>query len=454
MAPHAQTRRRGRGGCAAAGVMVAAAATPGAEASVSLKHRRLKIVNGCATAPMWIAHIAGNGHIPDQQNVRIDPGSSHHFVTSGNISATRYWPKMDCDATGSNCGIGGSGGPGQGCVARTPDYTSCAPPIDSKFEATWGEDDKVCDPTAPGGTGMEGCDYVDMSLVDGFTLPFKLDIHGHCVSAGKESDVESIDCSALTSEICPDRELISELQTTISLKAVNPNTNQVAGCYSPCKKLTDPKWGNVLGQHDDADPGVSKYCCPTPPEEPDTCRAGPIKDTIWLDIVHNYCPGVYGYAYDDGMGLLRCDATSRYTVTFYCPHDVQAPATQPMGTTTPVVVVTTLPPPHMNGLQAFLYRIQSALSSLRSRLSRQDSLQGQRALRKELEEPASRPAPLRSGAAAALVAAAAAAMLAAVGFRSRGRQPPASQQPASREASQDEEGSLLMHAVHQRSPSH
>merc|ERR1712241_353806 len=42
-------------------------------------------------------------------------------------------------------------------------------------------------------------------------------------------------------------------------------------------------------------------------------------DTSFVQVVHKSCPGVYGYAYDDAMGLLRCNATSRYQLTFYCP---------------------------------------------------------------------------------------------------------------------------------------
>ena len=37
-------------------------------------------------------------------------------------------------------------------------------------------------------------------------------------------------------------------------------------------------------------------------------------------VVHAVCPGVYGYAYDDGMGLAQCPAGTKYHVTFYCPE--------------------------------------------------------------------------------------------------------------------------------------
>jgi len=38
-----------------------------------------------------------------------------------------------------------------------------------------------------------------------------------------------------------------------------------------------------------------------------------------VQAVHDSCPGVYGYSYDDGMGLVRCSSDTTYEVTFYCP---------------------------------------------------------------------------------------------------------------------------------------
>merc|ERR1719336_1938051 len=114
------------------------------------------------SSPLWIAHIVFNSVGPDPQDVEIAPGKSVQFHTSvhgGDLSATRFWPKMGCNALGGNCSIGGSGGPGERCVIRAPgkpdDYSHCEPPVDSKFEATFG---------APG-----AMDVVDMSLVDGYS---------------------------------------------------------------------------------------------------------------------------------------------------------------------------------------------------------------------------------------------------------------------------------------------
>eukprot|EP00438_Fugacium_kawagutii_P004129 Skav211253 [mRNA] locus=scaffold3676:81543:83413:+ [translate_table: standard] len=106
---------------------------------------------------------------------------------------------MGCDANGDNCALGGSGGPGQECTKKTPDYSSCAPPIDTKFEATWGRQGEACNPAT---NQMAGCDFIDVSLVDGFTLAFKLEVlAGTCT--GRVSDVHTVDCSGLSVAECP-----------------------------------------------------------------------------------------------------------------------------------------------------------------------------------------------------------------------------------------------------------
>lgn len=281
--------------------------------------KRLHITNGCGSEPLWIAHEGAGGTGPDQQNVRIDPWMSYDFSTYGNLKATRYWPKMGCDAMGNDCSLGGSGGPGEACVKPGGDYLSCAPPVDTKFEATFGQDGAPCNPST---NNMEGCDYVDISLVDGFTLPFKLELKGNCNKGGG-----LIDCSGLSFAQCPTREPLYRAGTVANLQAINPHTNQVVGCYSPCTKLIDDKWNNV--GRAPSTPEAAPYCCPTPPESPQQCRAGPIKDTIFVQTVHRNCPGVYSYSYDDGMGLIRCDSTTQYEVTFFCPPEPVRRKNQP-----------------------------------------------------------------------------------------------------------------------------
>lgn len=281
---------------------------------------RLTIVNGCQTEPIWITHLANVGVGPGAQNRKLDPAATAVFdetLTDG-LAGARYWPKMGCDENGDNCALGGSGGPSQQCNMATPDYSSCAPPIDTKFEATWGRQGEPCNPKDPG--EMAGCDFIDVSLVDGWTLPFKLEIvAGSCTGNAEKHVPGPIDCSGLTVDNCPVDEDLG--QGRVDMRAISPHTGKAAGCYSPCLKLVDPKWNNVLAQgktRDDAD--VTKYCCTTPPENSQSCNAGPIPQTRYVEAVHEFCPGSYAFAYDDGRGLLRC-SYGQYKLTFFCPGE-------------------------------------------------------------------------------------------------------------------------------------
>ncbi|CAK0810848.1 unnamed protein product, partial [Prorocentrum cordatum] len=280
-----------------ASVLVAAAAASSAAA------QRLRITNGCGKEPLWVAHMAGaEDDGPDPQNAKLGPGEHRDFDTHDGLSATRYWPKMRCDDQGNSCLIGESGGPGQDC-------TNCAPPIDTKFEGTFGTD--------------QGIDWIDVSLVDGWTLPFKFKMtlkgSGKCNAGdGNRSVMTSVDCSTLTLDKCPSRELLNSEQT--NLQVIHPDEGQVVGCYSPCAKLTSNNWGNTLADGvSPTDDKAVEYCCPTPPESPDACRAGPVEKTSFVKAVHKNCPGVYGYSYDDGMGLITCPKDTKYEMIFYCP---------------------------------------------------------------------------------------------------------------------------------------
>ena len=286
--------------------------------------RRLRVVNGCASEPLWVAHMVAARTGPDPQDVRIEPLQHHDFQTPDNLKATRYWPKMGCGAAGGDCAIGDSGGPQESCVIRRhggDDYSRCAPPVDSKFEASFGVNGKPCNPQTPGGVEMEGCDYIDVSLVDGYTLPLKLEIRGDCTDSRTDKSVEQIDCSSLSLDTCPTQERLSMTGMTVDLQAVNPRTHSVSGCYSPCGRLLDTKWvgQGEIGGLPPSDPRAQYYCCPTPPITPEACRAGPIEHTQYVDLVRSRCKGAYSYAYDDANGLLRCSSASQYVLTYYCP---------------------------------------------------------------------------------------------------------------------------------------
>jgi len=301
---------------------------------------RLTVVNKCDRAPIWIAHLANVGVGPGQQNVKINPGESFAFsnADTDGLSGARYWPKMGCDEHGDNCAMGGSGGPTQKCSEKTPDYSSCAPPIDTKFEATWGRSGEPCDPADPG--TMTGCDFVDISLVDGWTLPFSLDVtSGRCTTT-KDEVMDRIDCSTLSVDKCPKDDNLGK--GPVDMTAVSPHSKEAVGCYSPCLKLIDDKWGNTLAAGRSREEGdVVPYCCTTPPEDSAKCNAGPIVDTKYVNAVHKFCPGVYSFAYDDGIGLLRCEYAA-FRLSFFCPEGlggVPPPVTQPPAPQEPLAEV-------------------------------------------------------------------------------------------------------------------
>jgi len=290
---------------------------------VSEASQRLHVTNGCTREPMWIAHMAGGGVGPDRQNVMLSPGESYQFNTPDNLQSTRYWPKFRCNDQGDRCKIGGSGGPGETCDPSV----GCAPPIDTKFEGTFGTAGQSCSPSSG---QIAGCDWVDVSMVDGFTVPFKLSIQGNCTGASGAALTDTvIDCSALSYDQCPGDEIVQGLGK-LDLKLKHPSTGQVFGCYSPCSKMTLRSWNNTIAEsHTPQDAIAAPYCCPTPPESPAACRTGPVGTTQYVEGVHKMCPGVYGYAYDDGVGLMTCAASTIYQITFMCPTPDPGPSPPP-----------------------------------------------------------------------------------------------------------------------------
>jgi len=274
---------------------------------------RLRITNGCAEDDLWLANFAfQTPYFP--QDLKLAAGATHEFaIPDEGLAATRFWPKWGCDYTGSSCKIGQSGGPGESCSAA-----GCAPPVDSKFEATFGcmPGTKSCahnpsDPSQPLGP----TDWWDVSQVDGWTLPYKVEVLGDCPQAPK-----TIDCSRLSLSSCPSDEDLGGTTGKTTLRLRDPaGSGETVGCYSPCAKLTYSQWGQGEGFTPESKE-AQDFCCPTPPISPEQCSSGPVVQTQFVAAVHELCPSVYAYAYDDGMGLAQCPAGTRYDVTFYCPN--------------------------------------------------------------------------------------------------------------------------------------
>ncbi|CAK8993256.1 unnamed protein product [Durusdinium trenchii] len=201
----------------------------------------LRVINGC-NEPMWIAHCCNYKY---RQNVKIEAGASHDFPAYAGLMGFRLWPKLRCNSDGNGCRIGQSGGKGQPC--GTDGNWRCQAHIDTKFEASFG--------------GRR--DYFDMSLVDGYTLPFKLKLRGCSVKGGTFWD-----CSGLRSDVCPrgNREYYN---------------------------------GRLLGCHARGRPGRGSRS--------------------YIDLVHQRCPRTYAYDLDDKNGNFNCPHGTTYELTFLCP---------------------------------------------------------------------------------------------------------------------------------------
>ncbi len=276
---------------------------------------RLRITSNCA-APIWIAH---SDNVPDTQNLQLTRGQSHDYaIPDAGLSATRFWPKTGCNGAGHDCQVGDSGeGGGKPCPA-----SGCQPPVDSKFEATF----------APKGGGAQT--WYNLSQVDGYTLPFKVEPRG--AGAGQGSCVSS-DCSGLSLDRCPGSEDLSGGGRYAGYAHEDLRVRDAAGnvvaCMAPCKKWNYPApWG--LGQAESADPGLH-LCCPTPVDpasgqctEANHCMtsgacsnaADPVSvvHTGYVAAMRAMCPSAYSYAYDDASGLHACSSQTGFEVTF-CP---------------------------------------------------------------------------------------------------------------------------------------
>lgn len=275
---------------------------------------RLTIKNGC-DGPLWIFQtVTENGGILNApaQILLAKKGDSISFdIPDKGLAGARFWPGTGCDEKGDNCTIGQSGGPGLSC----PSY-GCAPPVDSKFEGTFGcipsvdKNDCQTNPSKPS-EKLSNNDWWDTSMVDGFTLPYRVQVQ-NCPTGPKNS---IIDCSSLAPDHCPKSDTINGNATDLVLK--NINNGEFAGCYSPCSKLTMSNWGNSPTYAPSSEE-AKYYCCGGISSE--ECRTGNGAKTQFVKNIHDYCPQTYAYAYDDGTGLFTCpaDKSTTYEVTFYC----------------------------------------------------------------------------------------------------------------------------------------
>jgi hypothetical protein len=308
---------------------------PSGGACVGCRHKRLKVINGCGQ-PMWIQYLngSGGGSLTNPNRYRL--GSLGSFIEYDipdiGIAGVRFWPGMGCDANGHNCTIGASGGPAS--MGFTCPPHGCGPPVDSKFEATFGcMTGSGCQGNPSGGGAPLGnLDWWNTSAVDGYTLPMQVRAIGNCPvgpqptgPGGPPGGLTS--CSAIRFADCPTTENLSSNGqypnlSSVNLRLSNPATGGQAGCFSPSSKLTSSQWNAGFTTYPPSDPHAMWYACPTPPISPQQCSSGPANSTKFRNVIHAKCTNTYAYAYDDTFGLATCPAATsmRYEVTYYCPQ--------------------------------------------------------------------------------------------------------------------------------------
>jgi hypothetical protein len=302
----------------------------------------LRITNQC-NQPIWIAHQEGTGGpLTDPQNIQISSGTSYDYhIPAGGLQSARFMPKTGCDSTGNNCKIGQEIPP---CPAG-----GCQPPVETKFEATFGTTtpNSTC-PNAPSTSTGSCLSWYDLSFVDGYTLPAKV------IPKLKQawSDCVQLDASGLDLGQCPSGDNLepgsSNAYNSQDLRIKDSSGNTV-GCMSPCKRLNyGAPFG--LGLSEGSEPGTH-MCCPTPyPNNTplactwpnacatsaacnDTTDPNTVVHTQYVNNLHHMAPGIYTFAYDDAQSLRTCMPDTQFEV-IYCPGGANGGGTSGTATCT------------------------------------------------------------------------------------------------------------------------
>jgi Thaumatin family/Ricin-type beta-trefoil lectin domain-like len=217
------------------------------------------------------------------------PGSTVSFnVASGWIG--RLWGRTGCNgASPAQCTTGSCGGTGLQCAGTT------GQPNTSLFEAN---------------INAAGTDWYDVSFVDAVDSPMGVQVsNGNCVSPST--------CSSAVITNCP-----------ADLRSGN-------ACLSACTRYN-----------------TDQFCCRGAFGNPNTCVVAnwSASARAYVNNIHNFCPDIYAYAYDEGSGALQtCPTGANYTVTF-CPSGGSPPPPPPPPGPPPPPPGPPPPPPPSGGI--------------------------------------------------------------------------------------------------------
>ncbi|VDB91942.1 unnamed protein product [Peniophora sp. CBMAI 1063] len=239
-------------------------------ATFAVADRTFTVKNNCAYT-VWPALYAPpnlNSAAPSQApGWELSAGGTTTFTVPDAWVSGLLWARTDCDfstvQSSASCATGGCDG-GLVCTG---------PPVDGT-PVTVAEFTFTVSPSVP--------DNTDVSIVDGFNVPIRVDNNAGCPIST---------CPVNLTPICP---------TALQYKDAS---GAVVGCLSDCQ--VDP------------DPANSPSCCTGSYNTAATCPPSHVPDYAFFK---NNCPDSYVYAYDESSGtpLFVCSAKPGYTITF-CP---------------------------------------------------------------------------------------------------------------------------------------
>ncbi|KAK7683688.1 hypothetical protein QCA50_013064 [Cerrena zonata] len=235
--------------------------------------RTITVKNNCPFTiwPAMFTDLNAGSAVPNHETGwQANAHTQVSFSVPNNWKAGRIWGRRNCNFNdpnpGTQCADGGCNG-GLHCDPRTG---TGVPPV-TLAEFTF--------------QGSGNKDFYDVSLVDGYNLPMRIDNNKGCHVA---------DCPVDLNPNCPSQ-----------LKGPFDGNGTPVGCKSAC--LVDPN------------PGNSANCCSGSHNTAATC---PPSGVQFYSYFKNNCPNAYAYAFDEGSGtaLWTCDSgrAADYTVTF-CP---------------------------------------------------------------------------------------------------------------------------------------
>ncbi|KAJ7164264.1 Osmotin thaumatin-like protein [Mycena filopes] len=233
--------------------------------------RTLTVVNSCSYTVWSVLFTSSGGHPTQPTGWEAAANSQVQFDVPSDWDG-RVWGRRNCDFStnpGPNSCLDGGCNGGLLCDVNTG--TGVPPATLAEFNFNGG-----------------GTDFYDVSLVDGYNLPMKIDNNVGCAVGS---------CPAELNANCPTAQ-----------QGPFDSNGAAVGCKSAC--TVDALAGNA---------GDSPNCCSGSHDTAATCPPSGVTNYAYFK---DNCPDAYAYAYDESSGtaLWTCPTSqsAAYTITF-CP---------------------------------------------------------------------------------------------------------------------------------------